>query len=151
MSEKVSLKQFIDENYRLFTAMGVTAGLTALFTRLENAEYLVFLSFVMFVLLEIELLLSLKGVKETSYNMALFKLLSLYLLVAVSTYIILFYIDYLPGFLPPLLAIIFGGTILRFLRQKTSPTLKFLGLLIILFFAGFIGTYLIQHFLLKTL
>jgi len=131
-TKRVSLRIFIEENYRLFTVMGVVGGLTALFTRLENAEYLAFISFIMFILLDFELWIAFPKSEEASLNMKIFELLLQVLLVAVGVYLIQAYKAIVVALLPGFFTILFGGIFLKLFQKfelfkpirKISPPFK---------------------------
>ena len=54
---RVSLKDFIEEHYKLYTVMGVLGALIALFMRIEVefAQYVVINAFIMFLMVNVEL------------------------------------------------------------------------------------------------
>lgn len=95
MSKKVSLREFIKENYHLVATIGVVGALTALFTRLEEASYLAFITFMMFILLTWELLVSFPKSEEASLNVTLFEYLVMGLLFALGMFVINAYKVYL--------------------------------------------------------
>jgi len=107
--KKKSLKVFIDENYHLFTVMGVFGGLAALFTRLENAEYLAFLTFTMLIFLDWELWTSFPKSDEASVNLKIFEWLSQIFLVMIAVYLCMAYPTYVVGMLPIILLAVFAG------------------------------------------
>jgi hypothetical protein len=89
--KKVSLKEFVDSNHNLLTAIGVMGALVALFTRLENSEYLTFFSFAMLLLLDWELWVSFPKSEEVGLSLWLFELFSQLFFFAVGFYILTVY------------------------------------------------------------
>lgn len=88
---KVTLKAFIDQNDKLFTVIGVTGGLAALFTRLENAGLLSFVTFTMLLLLDFELWRTFPKSEEASLTLAVFEWLSQGFLFLVFVYLYMTY------------------------------------------------------------
>lgn len=84
----MSLRDFIGDNYRLIATMGLAGALTALFTRLKKAEYLVVICSVMFVLLNLKLLMAFGRIKKPSLNMKIFQVLLLLLFFCVTYYLL---------------------------------------------------------------
>jgi hypothetical protein len=89
--KRIALKAFINENDKLFTAIGVMGALAALFTRLENAELLSFISFVMLLLLDFELWRTFPKSEEASLTLAVFEWLSQGFLFLVAVYLYMAY------------------------------------------------------------
>lgn len=83
--QKTTLREFIDKNYNLFTVMGVFAALTAFFTTLKNAEFLVAISFVIFLVLDLQIWVLFPRSESSSVSVVIFEgliqLLSFFLLV----------------------------------------------------------------------
>lgn len=137
MSEKVSLKQFVDDNYPLIASMGVAGALTAFFTRLENADLLAFMSFLMFAVLILELAEMFPEIERATLKLNLFKIFSLALFVLAGFYVLEAYWGYLL-FLGAVLSILIGWLFLNFLRRlpiykKLVRTLLLIGLMILVF------------------
>jgi hypothetical protein len=85
MENKRELKDFIQDNRYLLTAMGVFGGLTALFQRLENASYLVLISFIMFILVGFETYAQFwKNKVKKTLRLLIFENLTITLIIAVS-------------------------------------------------------------------
>jgi len=116
---KVSLKEFIDEYYHVIAVMGVFAALTALFIRLEGGEYLAFVTFIGFILLDWEIYSALIRIKS-SRRLLVFQIVLFNLLMFVSFYIVIFYGLQLVGFLIPALLFIYGGAILKIISKMKS-------------------------------
>jgi hypothetical protein len=158
LAKKVSLPNFIEQNYRLLTTMGVFGGLTTLFTRLENASYLSVISFLMFIVIGIELYRKIpKEVK--SLSLAIFESLIVMLVISLTIYLLTyFYLD-LMLVLPSLVIVILGfilATSMRtivvfFLKHKTtSRILKTVGytvLIIVIAVITFVAFVLIMYLL----
>lgn len=84
----MSLRDFIGDNYRLIATMGLTGALAALFARLKNAEYLVVICSVMFVLVNLKLLMAFRGIEKPCLNMKIFRVLLLPLFFYVAYYLL---------------------------------------------------------------
>ncbi|MFA5364056.1 MAG: hypothetical protein WC325_02615, partial [Candidatus Bathyarchaeia archaeon] len=106
--KKVTIGDFIEENHKLFTVLGVFGGLTALFTRLENSSYLAAISFVLLILLDFELWIKFPKSEEATFRLRVFEVLLQFLLMAVGLYIVQEYQDFVFAFMPLIFMIIFG-------------------------------------------
>jgi hypothetical protein len=109
---KISLEQFIIDHYQMFTVLGVFGGLTALFVRLENAAYLSFLSFVIFVFLNLDLWVKFPKSEKASLSLKVFEGLLQFLWILVAVYLIQAYPDYVAALMPTFFMFIFGGIFL---------------------------------------
>jgi hypothetical protein len=89
--KKVTLREFINENDKLFTAIGVVGALAALFTKVENGELLSFISFVMLLVLDFELWRAFPRSEEASLTMAIFEWLLQGFLFLVAVYLYMTY------------------------------------------------------------
>lgn len=116
---KITLKEFINNNYHLFTAIGVIGGLAALFTRLENAQYLAFISFVLLILLDWELWTAFPKSEEASVTLKIFEMFSQIFLFATGMYLYSAYQTIVIQFLPVILIGIFSGVFVL-LSPKTK-------------------------------
>jgi hypothetical protein len=154
LPRKVDLREFVKENYQLLASMGVFGGLTALFTRIENAEYLSFVSFMMFVVLGFELWAKFPIRKEESLNLIIFEYLSYSLVLSVLGYVILYYGAYVFGALVGIL-IFLGGIILKSVRdfiekhritRKRFRVLAYVGLGLLAFVIGMLLAVLVAYF-----
>ncbi len=85
--KEVSLKQFIEENHKLFTVIGVMGGLAALFTRLQDAEYLSILSFVIMLILDIQLWFGFPRNEEASLSITVFEMFFQIYIFAIGYYL----------------------------------------------------------------
>ncbi len=157
MDEKKDLRWFIQENYKLLTAMGVFGGLTTLFTRLENASYLAFLSLMMFLVLSYEVWTAFPKSK-TAITLIIFENLSLTLVGGVLVYILLYYYVNLMIYLPILGIAVVGFLYVTSLRaiiasfrlrhKTTSKVLRFSGYaaaLIISIIVGSVISAIVNH------
>jgi len=153
MSQKVCLRDFVKENYPLIASMGVTGALTALFTRFENTEVLVVISFLMFVLLDLELWLAFQKVKDASLNLEIFEMLTMILLINIGVYLLQTYGLYVVGVLISL-SIIFITSIIgatkAFYRKfqrflDAHRVLKYTILMILTVFFGFVIAFLLDY------
>ena len=116
-SMKVTLKQFIEDNHNLFTTMGVFGGLAALFTRLENAEYLSFIAFAMLLLLDWELWRAFPKSEEATLTITIFEYFSQMFMFLIGAYICIAYMTYILPLLPTILASVLAAiSILLFKR-----------------------------------
>jgi hypothetical protein len=88
MSEKMSLRDFIGDNYRLIATMGLAGALVTLFTGLENAEYLVIICSLMFVPMNLKLLMVCRRIKNPSLSMKIFRVLLLPLFFYVAYHLL---------------------------------------------------------------
>ena len=91
--KEVTIRDFIDKNHRLFTVMGVFGGLAALFTRLENAEYLAFISFAILLLLDWELWITFPKSEEASSSLTVFEWFLQFFLFMIAIYIYSTYVS----------------------------------------------------------
>ena len=126
------------------------ALLTALFTRLQDAEYMIVVSFLIFVVLDVELLTILFKIEARSTRLDVFYLLCLSLLPAVALYLFAYYAFTLQIFLVPFLPLLFGGVAIALVRRlKTArKAVHYLVAAILGLFTGIIATQLIMTFLL---
>ena len=126
MSEKekaeVSLKEFIDENYKLFAVMGVLGALVTFFTRFEGSELIVVWSFIAFLLVIIELWQTQKKVSNPSWKLSLFIACMLGTLSGVSWYLLLNYWRQVLGIVIPFLIVI--PIIYLLVRYRIEEKLK---------------------------
>lgn len=107
--KRVSLKAFISENDKLFTAIGVVGALAALFTKLKDAEFLSFLAFVLLLLLDWELWTSFPKSEEASLTLTIFEMFSQMFLFGIGLYLLIAYQTIVLMFLPFILFGIFAG------------------------------------------
>lgn len=107
--KRVALKTFINENDKLFTAIGVMGALAALFTQLKDAQYLSFFAFVMLLLLDWELWTSFPKSEEASLTLTIFEMLSQIFLLGIGIYLYIAYPTFVMGLLPIILFGIFTG------------------------------------------
>ena len=96
--KKKTLKEFIEYNYHLLTAIGVFGVLTILFTSIENGQALSFLSFFVFFVLCWELLEP-KMVKweeweHNTFKLNIFKTLLFLLVISLAFYLVMTYTVY---------------------------------------------------------
>jgi hypothetical protein len=113
------LKTFIDENDKLLTAIGLLGGLAALFTTIKNDEYFSFLSFLLLFILDLQLLMLIPKVRDSSVSLVVFQVVFQVFLSAIGGYIIQQYPKYLILIIPSVNGLVLvGGFIL--LRRKYS-------------------------------
>jgi hypothetical protein len=111
-TKKLGLEEFIKEHYYMFTVLGVFGGLTALFTKLENASYLAFLSFTIFIVLDLDIWIKFPKSEEASLSLKIFEILFQIYFIAVGVYLVQAYPDYVALLLPTFLMLIFAGLFL---------------------------------------
>ena len=129
--KKISLEQFITDHYHMFTAIGVFGGLTALFARLENASYLAFFSFLMFIFLDVDIWVKFPKSEEASLSLKIFEALSQLYVVLIGIYLVQAYPNYVSPLLPVFFTLIFLGIFFWLFNKfslfepirKISPTL----------------------------
>jgi hypothetical protein len=107
--KKIGLEQFIREHHEMFTVIGVFGGLTALFAKLENASYLAFFSFLMFILLDVDIWIRFPKSEEASLSLKIFEALSQLYVVLIGIYLVQAYPNYVAPLLPLLFTLIFSG------------------------------------------
>lgn len=105
-AQKTTLRDFIEKNHNLFTVMGVFAALTALFTRFENAEYLVVISFLIFLVLDIQLWVLFPKSEHASFSIVVFEDLMQIFLFALFAFLVQ---NYIASYLHIVLPFIFFG------------------------------------------
>lgn len=129
--DKIGLEEFIKEHHEMFTVIGVFGGLTALFAKLENASYLAFFSFLMFLLLDVTIWIKFPKSEEASLSLKIFEAFSQFYVVLIGVYLVQAYPNYVVPLLPVFFTLIFSG-IFFFLFNKfklfepirsVSPTL----------------------------
>lgn len=92
MSEKITLRKFIQDNYYLIASLGVFGALTTLFTRFTDAPYLSFISFAIFFVLTWEFIDSFPEIEMSSIRFVAFELLAVALFIFVGLYIFATYV-----------------------------------------------------------
>jgi hypothetical protein len=120
--EDVTLKEFIDDNEKLLTTMGVMGALAALFTTIPNAEYLAFLSFFMVIVLDIEVVRVFYKIRKTrrwSATLIMFETALELLVVGILVFVIMTYPSYIGVLLAFPLGVLAG---LYFYRRRRSKT-----------------------------
>ncbi len=140
-ANRKTLKAFIDENDKLFTAIGVMGALAALFTTIKNGEYLAFLSFLLLLILDYQLILLIPKIKNSSVSLVVFQGVFQAFVSAIFAYIVQQYPKYLILVIPSLDGLVLvGGFVL--LRRKYSRRISalvagalFVGLMLIYYIA----------------
>ena len=85
--QQVSLFEFIEKYHNVFTVLGVMGGLAALFTRLENAEYLSILSFAIMLILDIQIWFSFPRNEKASLSITIFEMFFQIYIFAIGYYL----------------------------------------------------------------
>lgn len=94
MPKEVSLKEFIDDNYKMLAVMGVLGAIIAFFARIEGYEgsdFLIAWSFTAFLLVNWELWKTLDEIPAISWRLVLFGASLLGVFSYVSGYVIFNY------------------------------------------------------------
>jgi len=124
-TKRLGLEEFIKEHYYMFTVLGVFGGLTALFTRLEDASYLAFLSFIIFIILDLDIWIKFPKSEEASRTLQLFEILFQIYFIAIGVYLIQAYPDYVVALMPMFFTLVFAGVFyLVFTRYKLFEPIR---------------------------
>ena len=118
--KSITLKEFINENDKLLTAIGVMGALAAFFTTVNNGEYLAFLSFAMLLVLYSELYKSLFRVKNSEGTMYLFQYISMGFPVVVGIFMAETYTNYFKTYFLPLIITVAFSSLIPVLKRKFS-------------------------------
>jgi hypothetical protein len=129
--KKISLEQFISDHYHMFTVIGVFGGLTAVFAKLENASYLAFYSFLMFIILDVDVWIKFPKSEEASLSLKIFEGVSQLYVMLIGLYLVQAYPNYVGPLLPVFFTLIFSGIFFFVFNKfklfepirKISPTL----------------------------
>lgn len=133
--KKVSLRQFIDENYHLFTVLGVFGALTAFFARLENASYLAFIAFAIFLVLDLQLWVMFPRSEEASLSITIFEALFQFFVFAIFVYLAQTYETYVRASFSLIFVVLYVGISIKLFQKfklykpirKIIPQDKFYG------------------------
>jgi hypothetical protein len=119
---KMDLNEFLKENHHLLTAMGVFGGLTALFTRIDNADSLSFISFLIFLFLGAEFIRNILKSQERSIILDVFCGYIILLIIGIALYLFRDYTSYTLSTLFGIIILIVVSSILEiifyFMRKK---------------------------------
>ena len=118
--KNTTLKEFINENDKLLTAIGVMGALAAFFTTVKNGEYLAFLSFAMLLVLFAEFYKSLYRVKYSEGTMYLFQYISMGFPVIVGIFMAQTYTNYFGTYFLPLIITVALSSLIPVLNRKFS-------------------------------
>jgi len=143
-NEVENLKDFIDEYHHVITVMGVFAALTGFFLRLENGEWLAFVSLVGFILFDWELYSATVRLQKISRRLYIFQIVLISLAGYVFLYIITTYGYQFVVFLPPLLLFIYGGAVLKICSTFSDRIRKALAVISALIIAFFLAAFLVN-------
>lgn len=124
--KRVTLKEFINDNDKLITAIGVMGALAALFTTVKNAEILAFSAFTMLLVLDFELLMCSYRIRSQSETLIVFQGLFQIFLIFVGVFLANAYPNYIEWLLTPMIiGIAIGWLALRLGRRiKNRKTKK---------------------------
>jgi hypothetical protein len=84
---KETLVEFINKYHNVFTVLGVMGGLAALFTRLQNAEYLSILSFAIMLILDIQLWFKFPRNEKGTFSITIFEMFFQVFMAAIGYYL----------------------------------------------------------------
>ena len=84
---KETLIDFINKYHNIFTVLGVMGGLAALFTRLQNAEYLSILSFIIMLILDIQLWFKFPRNERGTISIVIFEMFFQVFIAAIGYYL----------------------------------------------------------------
>jgi hypothetical protein len=119
-TKRTSLKEFINDNDKLFTAIGVMGALAALFTTLKNGQYIAFLSFAMLLVLNVELMINLHKTKGMSETLIIFQVFFESFIAAIAVFIFVTYPSYFPLLISAPVGIFIAWFIIRVYRMRRS-------------------------------
>ena len=145
---RLTLKAFINENDKLFTAIGVVGALGAFFTTLKNGEILAFLCFAMLLVLDLELLTSLLEIKGASETLIAFQILFQFFVAFIEFYLVQTYLTYVIYIFPaviPIAGIWLSFPLTRKLKSRKIALIVSLALMIILYLAYFVYVIDVLH------
>ncbi len=132
--KKHTLKEFIYDNDKLLTSVGVMGAIAAFFTTVEGGELIAFLSFAIMFILDIELLHILLKTKEPSATLFAFQWLSQTFPFAIGIFLIKTYPNYsITYFAPISISIACLSTESFFSRRIKSRKRAILAVLTLLF------------------
>jgi hypothetical protein len=120
---KETLIEFIDKNHNIFTVIGVMGGLAALFTRLQNAEYLSILSFAIMLILDVQLWFNFPRSEKGAFSVFIFEMFFQVFMAAIGYYLFSAYWLFIKPFLLFLIAFALFGLfcgILIVIRRKSK-------------------------------
>ena len=125
----VTLRDFVNGNDKMLTAIGVFGGLTLLFTAIENVEVFYFISLFIFFMSVRELNIRFPNWRESTIELFLFRVLCFVLFFGVfvySSYSYFFNLGFFPFFIFSLCLLVFIGVILPkikdFFQQQTMQS-----------------------------
>lgn len=125
ISKRITIKEFIDENDKLFTAIGVMGALAALFTTLKNAEVLSLLSFILLLILDWQLIMVFPKMRDSSASLVFFEVFSQAFFGTIGAYIFQQYPKYLFLIIPSSSGLVVAGGFIL-LRRKYSRKISML-------------------------
>lgn len=119
--QEVTLFEFIEKYHNVFTVLGVMGGLAALFTRLQDAEYLSILSFVIMLILDIQLWFSFPRNEKASLSITVFEMFFQIYIFAIGYYLLSAYWGIIKPFFVLIVATalfgLFAGLIIKIIRK----------------------------------
>lgn len=120
--KKLSLKEYIDDNDKLLTAMGVMGGLAAFFTTVKDGQYLAFLSFAMLLVLDVELIIEFYKNKPWDSTLILFETFLEGFVGAIVRFMMVTFPSYFEEWLFPIIAFLLlvtlGFSVIRIVQRK---------------------------------
>jgi hypothetical protein len=122
LPKKITLKDFINENDKLFTAIGVMGALGAFFTTIKNGELLSFLSFLLLFILDVQLIMLIPKTRDSSASLVVFQVFFQIFLAAIGLYIIQQYPKYLILIIPSITGVATAGAYIILKRKHSRKT-----------------------------
>jgi hypothetical protein len=118
--KRTTLKEFIDDNDKLLTAMGVMGALAALFTTVKDGQFLAFLAFAMLLVLDVELVHTFYKTRGGSETLIVFESLLEVFMVGIGEFMWMTY----PTYFEYQFSAIIVGITLGWLSIKAYKRLK---------------------------
>jgi hypothetical protein len=114
----LTLKEFVEDNDKLLTAMGVMGALAAFFATVKNGQYIAFLSVGLLFVLYIELYKGLYKIRARSDTLSLFITIATGFPVAIYIFIAQTYWENFRGYFVPLTSVAAIGLLIPRLKRK---------------------------------
>ena len=122
--KKRPLKEFIDDNDKLLTSVGVMGAIAAFFTTVKGGELIAFLSFALMLVLDIELVRLLFKRTEMSATLTAFQFLSQAFPSAIGIFLIQTYPNYFISYFAPIVISLASISTQRFFSRRIKNRKK---------------------------
>lgn len=119
LHEKMSLSEFIRQNDKLLTAMGVMGGLAAFFSTVKEGQYLAFLSFAMLLILNLEVFVNFYKNKPWGFTLIAFEGVLELFTGAVLRFMVITYPTYAQQAAIPTVIIIIAFSLIFVISKKS--------------------------------